>query len=255
MSLELSKPPCSGVSSGPRLQLHTMRKTQKVFSLECLPGGPSHCEMIEQVEYPHVGSEQAPCMRKLVYRCTVGSLRITAPVPRTWIPVRRDMPQIPTAGIPAATGTVHAVPRSIARVANRTKVVWWGWAIAVQPASSRSYQLVDVLSHGTVSSSSSRGLRGRGARGRPAGNLPQCLQPPTPPCGRSTFLSPERGRQITSCGCLPQPWECWGRPMDNKTIPRAHMCDMYCLRSFKGNQAGHISSVKILVRLASSRGC
>lgn len=36
-------------------------------------------------------------------RRTFGSLRITPPVPRTWIPVNRDMPQTPIAGTPATS--------------------------------------------------------------------------------------------------------------------------------------------------------
>lgn len=73
-------------------------------------------------------------MRNLVYHCTVGSLRITAPVPRTWIPVNRDMPQVPTTGTPATAGTVHAVLQGgVSR--NKDGVVGLGQSYS-------SYQLV-----------------------------------------------------------------------------------------------------------------
>lgn len=175
MSLELSKPPRSGVSSAPATTAtHEGQDSKQLF-----PRMPAwrahHCERIAQVEHPHVGSEQAPCMRKLVYRCTVGSLRITAPVPRTWDSSQARHAANSNRRDPC---NLRNCARSIARGANRTKVVWWGWAIAVQPASPRSYQLVGILSHGTVSSSSlvegPEGQRGTGCE------PPTCHQPPTP---------------------------------------------------------------------------
>lgn len=63
-----------------------------------------HCGRIAQVEHLHVGSEQTRYMHNPVYRCTLRSLRITPPIPpRTWIPVKRDMPQTPSAGTPATS--------------------------------------------------------------------------------------------------------------------------------------------------------
>lgn len=124
-------PPCFGVSSD---RAHSSYEAQdsSVFFLQ-MPAWKAHnFERIAEMEQAQCGlADRAPCMRDLVYRRTLGSLRITAPIPRTWIPVKRDMPQIPTAGTPATSGTVHAV---FARVANQTKVVWWGWARAVEPA-------------------------------------------------------------------------------------------------------------------------
>lgn len=68
------------------------------------------------------------------------------------------------------------------------------------------------------------GLRGRGVRGRPAANLPHATNHPRPPCGRSTFLSPERERQIARCGCLPQLCERWGRTHGQQNCsPRTHV--------------------------------
>lgn len=121
-------------------------------------------------------------------------------------------------------------PCNLRNCANRNKggVVGLGQSYDTSPC---SYQLVNILSHGTVSSSWSRGLRGRGARGLARASH----MPATSHASVRAIDIPDlsaNGKYVASCGCLSQLWECWGINI----------------------QAGHLGSVWALIRLASSSG-